>query len=536
MFNLRLGANNLTTNMKSFILYISLFAALASVMLTGCTEEFLTLTPRGTALETGFYQTEQELFEGLVAVYDPLAWNGSGFNYTMRVGILNAASDDTYAGGSDASDQPSWVAYDNFTLNPNLGPQDGIWNRAYAGIYRANLIIEKIAENGPGILTDGQMARWTAEAKFLRAFFYFDLVRFFGNIPLITSVLPGEELYNQSQVASAEVYTQIEQDLQDARNTFELPNTVASDELGRVTKGAAIALLGKVILHQNDNSRMGEVATLMDEVINLGPYDLEPEFGDIFKLENEFGIESVFEINHSNKALTGFGGAFSVETEGNIDVQFFGMRDYVPVMGTPGDIYATGWSFCPITEELVELMDDDPRFEHTIVDGQALKDQGASYTEGYQNTDFFIRKYAPLALNRAPDGDPSLNWGNNVREIRLADVILMAAEAYQRSGDDATALTYLNQIRARVGLEAYSGIGGNELLEAIYLERRLELATEGHRFFDLIRTGRAGSVLADEGFQVGTHELLPIPQNEIDITKTNADAGAGVALIQNPGY
>ena len=171
-------------------------------------------------------------------------------------------------------------------------------------------------------------------------------------------------------------------------------------------------------------------------------------------------------------------------------------------------------------------MDGDPRYGYTIIDADALP--GAEYTPGYQNTGFWMRKYAPIAANVAPDGDPALNWGNNIREIRYADVLLMAAEAIVRSGgSEGTARTYLNEVRNRVGLAAVTS-SGNQLLEDIYTERRLELATEGHRFFDLIRTGKASEVLGDQGFVASTHTYLPIPQQEID--------AAPDVLTQNPGY
>lgn len=502
--------------MKNITQIISL--SFAVLLLTACGKDWLDLDPKGTTLETSFYQNEEEIFEALVAAYDVLQWGGTD-GWTMNVGLLNAASDDCHAGGSDASDQPTWVAFDNFTLDPFLGPQSGLWRKGFTGIYRANLVLEKL-ETVEG-LSDEFKARTSAEAKFLRAFYNFDLMRFFGNIPLIDKVLPADEIYTQTQADPATVYALIESDLNDARNTFELPETLPSSELGRITKGAATALLGKVILFQNNESRMAEAAMLFDEVINSGLYDLEDDFGDIFTNENEFGIESIFEINHSNNQRGGWGNFGAGDTEGNYAVQFFGMRDYV------GPDYANGWSFCPVTEGLATLMQNDPRFSHTIIDGNALRQQGASYTEGYQNTNYFIRKYAAFQDDRALDGEPALNWGNNVREIRLADVYLMGAEAHNRSGDDAQARTYLNRVRTRVGLQPASGVGAG-LLEAIYRERQLELATEGHRFFDLVRTGRAGAVLGSQGFTVGKNEVLPIPQTEIDITEGS--------LKQNPGY
>jgi hypothetical protein len=506
--------------MKKIILNKYLILFVTALVLVSCGKEFLELEPRGTDLETSFYENEDEIFQALVATYDVLQWGGTN-GYTMKVGLLNAASDDTYAGGSDASDQPNWVAYDNFTLDPFIGPQLGLWNKGYSGIYRANLLLEKIEEVEG--LDESFKSRTIAEAKFLRAFFYFDLVRFFGNVPLITKTLSADEIYTQTQASAEAVYAQIEIDLNDARNTFDLPETVSGAELGRITKGAVTALLGKVILYQNDDSRMLEAAELFEEVITSGHYQLEPNFEDIFKLSNEFGQESVFEISYSSNHRGGWGN-FGNGTEGNIDIQFWGMRDYV------GPLYAVGWGFCPITEKLVEAMQGDPRFSHTIIDGNALMNQGASYSEGFQNTNYFIRKNAPLQEDRALDGEPALNWTYNVREIRLADVYLMAAEAYVRGGgSSSTATGHLNKVRLRVGLQpAPPGLPAANLLNLIYKERRFELATEGHRFFDLVRTGRAVEELGDQGFTAGKHELLPIPQTEIDITEGN--------LKQNPGY
>lgn len=496
-------------------IYRTAVVLVAIILVGGCQKSFLELEPRGTQLETNFYKTQDDLYQALIATYDVLQWGGTN-GWTMQVGLLNAASDDCFAGGSDASDQPSWVAYDQFTLDPFLGPQSGLWAKGFTGIYRANLLLEKLEEVED--LTPEFKARTAAEAKFLRAFFYFDLVRFFENVPLITKVLSPDEIYSQTQVGPEEIYAQIESDLNDARNTFELPTTVASADIGRVTQGAVAALLGKVILYQNDNSRMLEAAELFDEVINSPLYELEDDFGDIFKTENEFGSESVFEIQHSGNHRGGWAN-FANGTEGNYNVQFFGMRDYV------GPTFASGWSFCPVTPDLVDFMRNDPRFEHTIIDGNLLKLQGATYTEGFQNTDYFIRKYAGLADERALDGEPALNWSTNIREIRLADVYLMAAEAYVRGGEDATGRNRLNFVRRRVSLQPVGAVG-QILLDAIYNERRLELATEGHRFFDLVRIGRAADVL--DGFMSGKHERLPIPQTEIDITEGT--------LVQNPMY
>jgi len=512
--------------MKNYISFkiiaVFVFMILAT---TACKKDFLELQPRGSALESNFYQTENELFQGLIAVYDVLQW-GSTSGWTMTVGLSNAASDDCHAGGSDASDQPSWVAYDKFDLSPSLGPQEGLWRKYFAGIYRANLLLEKL-EEAPEAVTSSFKARVSAEAKFLRGYFYFELVRYFGRVPIITAVLSPDAVKEVTQASTSEVYAQIEADLNAAKNEPLMPESVPPSELGRVTKGAISALLGKVVLYQNNDGRMIEAANHFEDVISSGFYALEANFEDIFTKSGEFGSGSILEIPYASNKPGDWGCCFASgplqnPTEGNFNVQFFGMRDFV------GPDYASGWGFCPVSEDLFDFMSGDPRMQHTIIDGNALKDQGASYTESFQNTNYFIKKYAPLEAELATDGVTALAWGTNERVIRLADVYLMAAEALLRGGGDSnTARGYVNQVRTRVGLTSIpSAVTGNILLDAVYKERRMELATEGHRFFDLVRTGKAAEVL--EGFVPGKNELLPIPLFELDLAEGQ--------LTQNPGY
>lgn len=489
---------------------------LALTMILGsCSKDFLNTRPVGRVLEVNYYQTEEQAFEALVSIYDVLQWNDQ-YGFTMFRFLQNVASDDTYAGGSDASDQPSWVAYNNFTLTPNLGPQRGFWRKGYKGIYRANLFLEKIDEIEDA--SEAFRTRTKAEAKFLRAKFYFDLVRLFGNIPLIDHTLGASEYYTVEQVGPDQIYPLIVSDLEAA--ITDLPTSVSSNQLGRVTKGAAQALLARVLLFEDEASSMAQVASLCELVIQSGEYSLLPSFSDIWSAEGEWSSESVFEITYSENSASDWGSFGWGGGEGNVGVQFIGMRDY------NGPTYATGWGFCPVSTELEAAMDGDPRYGNTIIDADALP--GAEYTPAYQNTGFWMRKYAPIASNVAPDGDPALNWGNNIREIRYADVLLMAAEGILRSGgSEGTARTYLNQVRSRVGLAALTSTG-NQLLEDIYTERRMELATEGHRFFDLLRTGKATEVLGNQGFDSFTHTYLPIPQQELD--------AAPDVLTQNPGY
>ncbi|TDQ07000.1 RagB/SusD family nutrient uptake outer membrane protein [Pedobacter metabolipauper] len=488
-------------------------AVLAIMQVTvSCKKDFLELTPRGTALEGNFYKTEEEVYQGLIAAYDVMQWGTSG-GYTMKMPLLTAASDDSYAGGSSPSDQPNWVAYDNFKMDSRLGPQVGLWSKSYTGINRANLLLSKM--EGNTALSAAFKDRVTAEAKFIRAYFYFDLVRLFGRVPLITKVLPTSELYTQQQSAPAEIYAQIEKDLKEAYPA--LPAPVAAAEKGRVSQGAAKALLGKVLLYTNDNAKIAEAATLLREVNSNYGYALLGSFAAIFDPNNKFSSESILEIPHSNNAAWGDWGWVN-GGEGNVAPQYVGADSY------KGPVYSNGWGFCPITESLVDFMKNDPRFQYTIIDGKALKAEGATYTARYQNTDYFIKKYAPVAAVRATSGTAELNWPINEIEIRLADTYLMEAEALVRSGGDVTrAKTMLDLVRGRMNLGSVA-----PTLDNIYNERRMELATEGHRFFDLVRTNRAVAVLGPVGYTANRSEYLPIPQGEIDITKN--------AIKQNPGY
>jgi hypothetical protein len=281
---------------------------------------------------------------------------------------------------------------------------------------------------------------------------------------------------------------------------------------------AANALLGKVILFQNNESRMIEAADLFEKVNTSPNYELLTDFGQIFRPDNKFNKESIFEIVHTSKAISGW--EAWPNFEGNVYTQMVGPRGYT------GPIYKAGWGFNPITMDLVNLLKNDPRYSYTVANIDSLKKAGVcGYDQtGYQNTGYFIQKFAPLEefYNLSQQGDPVLNYPNDVIEIRLADTYLMEAEALVRGGGNAAkAQSYLDKVRARVGLPSIPAT-----LDNIYKERRLELATEGHRFFDLVRTGQAGTALKSKGFTVGKNEILPIPLSELGNTK----------LVQNPNY
>jgi len=494
--------------MKKSIIY---FAALFLAFLTSCSKDWLEVEPKGTTLEANYYQNADEAFAGLVAAYDPLGMEWVN-TYTSKVGLLNCASDDCYAGGGAYNDQPTWEAWNSYTLDPGNGPQESFWGRNYSGINRANTILSKL-DGVP--MDDALRERFRAEAKFLRAYYYFDLVRLFRNIPLITGLLSPTEYFNVEQVPPENVFAQIEKDLNEA--IPYLPLSVPESENGRATVYAAMALLGKVILWQNDENRMLEAAALFDQVNTAPYYELVDDYASVFRPDNKFNKESIFEISYSSVAIGYWQFPSPPAGEGNLLVQLCGPRAY------NGPTYAAGWGFNPILPGLVEELRTSNRYVGTVANIDSLEQAGqASYEKGYQNTGYFLQKYAPLKdFMSSGGGDPVLEWPSDYIEIRLADTYLMEAEALVRGGNPAAAQVWLDKVRERVGLQPVPAT-----LDNIYYERRVELATEGHRFFDLVRTGKAAEVLAFKGFVAGKHEILPIPLSELGNTK----------LKQNPGY
>jgi hypothetical protein len=498
--------------------HLSRIATIVCVMLTAtaCKDSFLDVSPKGLALEDSYYKTPDEVYNGLIAIYASTAQETSAaINwYSSKIGPLNCAADECWTGGGGATDMSSWQAWNNYTITSANSPANGYWSIDFQGIYRANLLMTKLGATVPGLSSDVQ-TRYIAEAKFLRAYFYFELVRLFKNVPLITGPLAQSDWYNIQQAKPEDVYAQIEKDLNDAMPG--LPSTVAGSENGRVTKGAAMALLGKVILFQNNSARMGEAANWFSQVRTSGLYSLLPNFGDIFSPNNKFNSESILEIVHSASQHAQWG---QDPFAGNLYCVMVGPRTYT------GPTYVSGWSFNPIIPAFAQLMQSDPRFQYTIsnIDGDAnglVTTQGATYVKGYDNTGYFIQKYAPLAQFKATTGAYELNFPNDYIEIRFADVLLMEAEALVRGGGGGQAQTNLDMVRARVGLSSVPAT-----LDNIYNERMLELATEGHRWYDLVRTGKAATALAFKGFQANKNELLPIPLVDMNNTK----------MQQNPGY
>lgn len=449
-----------------------------------------------------------------VSVYTPIQW----LNQVVPIGDI--ASDNSVAGGENASDVLTLQQIDDYTLTPNNGTLSELWKSAFEGINRANYLVQFKDKNpaGESVVFAGKEALY-GEVYFLRSYFYFTLVKLFGDVPLFTDKrLAITDSRTLQRAPKAEVYKQIEADLTAA--IAVLPPTAAQP--GRITKYAAQALLGKVYLYEG---KFKEAADVLENVVN-GPFSLVNNFASIFLSSGENGAESVFEIQYSNLSpYYNWGGA--TRGQGNYAVQQCGIR------GLSGSSpYAPGWSTNLPSQDLANAYTTgDSRKEVTVLDIEKYKAQHPEYNITYQvapfkNTGLYNQKYLPRQGETS--GQLELNYTNNYRTIRYAGVLLMAAEANSRKSapDEGKARDYLNKVRRRAFGDDNHKItaSGTALTEAIWAERRLELAMEGERFFDLVRTGKAASVLT--GFVAGKNEVFPIPQEEIEIS----------GLTQNPNY
>lgn len=487
---------------------VLLTGCLCLFMYISCSDDFVDVNSEDENSET-YFNTEQDYQDALIGAYDLLQ------STYINVMLGEIASNNTLAGGESAIDVPGIQEIDDMIHSPVNANLRDIWNWMYAGVNRANFLLE--FKDKTDFAGKNEVI---AQATFLRAYYYFELVKFFGDVPLAIDkrLLFGDQNVIERTPAS-EVYAQIELDLQFA--AANLP--INQGETGRVTKGAAQALLGKVYIYQN---KFDEAATVLDQVINSGAYSLVEDYSSIFENDNENNRESVFEIQYSDIEGAGFGCLQC--SEGNVAVGFNGIRNY------NGPLFESGFSFNVPTQETYDAFsNDDLRRDAAILNivafAEANQDYnngaGVSFTEGFEHTGFYNRKYLPR-VGDSNIGDQNLTNPNNYRAIRFADVLLLAAEAHNRgTGSDVTALNYLNLVRQRAGLEPISA-NGTVLTEEIYKERRLELVGEGHHFFDLVRTDRAATQI--DGFTPGKHEVFPIPAIEIAL--------AGNRWPQNSGY
>jgi starch-binding outer membrane protein, SusD/RagB family len=501
--------------MKKYIKTLSLVVLFAAT--TSC-NKWVDNDPHDTytITELDYLKQESDYRTMAVSVYTPTQW----INQVVPIGDI--ASDNAVTGGADASDVIPLQQLDDYTHTPNNSVLTEIWISAYEGINRANYLHQYKAKNlaGETVSFAGKEALY-GEVYFLRAYYYFTLVKMFGDVPFfVDKRLNLTENKTLQRTAKATVYKQIELDLTNA--IAVLPAVQA--QKGRITKYAAQAMLGKVYLYQK---KYDLAATTLENIIQSNAFSLVPNYNSIFLKDGENGSESVFEIQYSNGSPY-YNWGFEKRGQGNYAAQQCGIRSL-----TGSSPYAEGWSTNLPTQNLANMYAaGDKRKTVTVLDIDAYKTANPSFNitykvAPYKNTGLYNQKYLPRKGETS--GQVELNYGNNQRIIRYSDVLLMAAEANNKATtpNDTKAQGYINEVRRRAfGDNAHDvSSTGTTLYQTILDERRMELAMEGDRFFDLVRTGQAATVLAPK-FMVGKHEVFPVPQQEIDIS----------GLTQNPNY
>ncbi len=499
---------------------IKIFTVVIACLVMGSCKKWVDYNPREDYKITDqeYLRSEADYKAMGVACYSPLTW----LNQLVLIG--DVITENSVTGGESASDQLALQQIDDFTFTSVNSSIADLWQSAYEGINRVNYLTQYKDLNlaGKNISFAGKDALY-GETYFLRAFYYFTLVKMFGDVPLFVDRRLGvADTRTLVRSPKTEVYTQIEKDLTNAIAALPAVQT----EKGRATKYAAQALLGKVYLYQG---KYTAAAAMLENVITANAFSLVTNFGSIFLQSGENGPESVFEIQYSNGQAT-FDWGHPTRNQGNLVVQQSGVRGFSGINGMP---YASGWSTNLPTSNLASAYNaNDQRKNVTLFDVEAYKNANPNFNivylvAPYRNTGFYSGKFQPRVGESS--GQIELNYANNFRTIRYADVLLMAAEANNKATapNDLKALTYLNQVRRRAFGNTNNDITstGITLGDAIFAERRRELAMEGEYFFDLVRTGKATAVLGTLGFISGKHELFPIPLGEVN-----------GGLTQNPGY
>ncbi len=492
-------------NSKKTLLHKALILGLvaSAISFQSCKKSFLNVDPAQNTSATQFFKTQDDATKAVSAMYANMhEYNNIAF---PAIAIESVGSDDAEK-GSSATDATYMNSYHNFTVTAGEGQLQGFYKGQYQTINFANQILTNV----PGITMDDALkTRYLAEAKFIRAYCYFRLVRAFGDVPLRLTLPKDATEYNLPRTAKAQVYAAIETDLTDA--AAALPRTYGSADVGRITKGAALALHARVALYLK---KWADVVTYTTQVMGMG-YSLYPDYEQMFRTNHKNNQESVFEIQCNL-------------IPNNPDAS---NSQYSQVQGVRGST-GGGWGFNVPTADLAAAYETgDPRRDATIIFRGETTPEGDVIPADGDNPRYNQKSYVPFSLYVS-----GFNEGaqQNKIVIRYADVLLMNAEANNELGNGSAAIGPLNQVRARAR-------GGNAailpnvifttqaaLRTAIYKERRVEFAMEFERYFDVIRQGRGTEVFGSRGWTAGKNEVWPIPQNEIDLS--------GGTLTQNPGY
>ncbi|WP_396600877.1 RagB/SusD family nutrient uptake outer membrane protein [Algibacter sp. R77976] len=526
--------------MKKIVLFLCMLTALFNL---SCDKEALLDQPlQGRQQLDDFFSSEEnaELFvNGIYRKINGESW----WQVNFQRQINEMATDDNWAGNT-RQPRPDITGIAQYNVFPGSTYFNSFWESHYIGITRANISLDRIPEVD---FDENKKNRLFAEAKFLRAFFYFDLVRNFGGVPIVESYneILQPTINDKERSSVEEVYAFIEADLKEAINNLPLKSEYAASDLGRVTKGAAQSLLAKVYLYEE---KWAQAQAMALNVVQSGEYSLESDFANIYKVGNAHGMESIFEVEYiNNPTFQEIGGQFSITN------------------GSRGD---RGWGWCSPSSDLENAFlreGDDIRLRSTIIkhgdpvfgdpDVTEFDGEPSENKSGRTNRKY----YTPVADRPEPYARGQIP-GSYIH-IRLADVILIHAEAAYFNGDETSAINSLEMVRDRVELDTNMSLSGDALRDAIWKERRLELALEQHRLYDIRRqkingVPRIALILGPDGsfvkyntevstdpfettnllesqdsgslFDPNIHMVWPVPPEEIQLSRGK--------IVQNPGY
>lgn len=486
---------------------------------TSCSDSFLEVeNPSGENLEE-YYTTDAHINEALNAAYDPIHWPDWGLGQYNALNIdAEIMGDNFWVGGSNKTDQQHWHMLANYEANAS-NTLSSLWTVDYSGIKRCNDLLKYLGW-AEANLNEKNRASYEMQGRALRVYFYNNLWHYFGNIPFYLENLSAP--YTAPQLKADEVYDKLIVELEAVIDSKVLPMRWDDANCGRMSQAMCYMMYAEMVMYQNDKTRYPKALQYMQELIaDKSDYDIVDDYASIWKESGEWCKESIWEVNYEDG-----------NNERGWDSPLAIGGTILPTLISPnswpgGDGWnqgGDGWGFLPVRTETYALFaGNDKRRDATVWDCR-----GVEYTKRYEDTGLWLAKYRPFTENNADAGfDNNLNYNNNLRVYRLAEAYLNAAELLLETGGDANqAKDYVNKIRNRAGIAELGAV----TLDDVINERRLEFVGEGKRYFDLVRTGKAASVLVPDSYGYRTNswteskKYVPIAQAELD---------SDPALVQN---
>lgn len=449
------------------------------------------------------------------AAYDPIHWPDWGLGQYNALNIdAEIMGDDFWVGGANKSDMQNWHMLFNYEANAS-NTLSSLWTVDYSGIKRCNDLLKYIPW-AEGNLSAENKVSYEMQGRALRVYFYNNLWHYFGNIPFYLENLTSP--YTAPQLKADEVYDNLITELEAVIDSKALPMRWDDKNSGRMSQAMCYMMYAEMVMYQNDKTRYPKALQYMQEIISdKNEYDLVDDFASIWKESGEWSKESIWEVNYEDgNNERGWGSPLAIG--GTVMPTLISPNGWPKIDGWTQD----GWGFLPVRLETYNMFSsNDKRRDATIWDAR-----GVEYTERYQDTHLWLGKYRPLDENNAQaSGDKNLNYNNNLRVYRVAEAYLNAAELLLETGGDASqAKEYVNTIRRRAGITELGAVTKDDVIN----ERHLEFVGEGKRYFDLVRTGKAASVLTPDEYRTNSwtekKKYIPIAQAELD---------SDPALVQN---